>query len=54
MKDVLEVCQLPFDEHYAVIWMDEKRNHFPMQLLKPERRVSEYVRKGTYSIFVFT
>lgn len=62
MEDVLEVYKQPFDERYPVICIDEKpyqltdekRNPIPMAPLKPERRDSEYVRKGTCSIFVFT
>ena len=62
MEDVLEVYKKPFDEMYPVICMDEKpyqltdetRNPIPMKAFKPERRDSEYVRKGTCSIFVFT
>ena len=62
MEDVLEVYSRPFDERYPVICMDEK----PLQLLaetrrriktKPgmeERYDSEYVRKGTCSIFLFS
>lgn len=33
---------------------DEKRNPIPMQPLKPERKDSEYMRKGTCCIFIFT
>ncbi len=33
---------------------DEKRNPIPTKPMKPKRRDSEYVRKGTCSIFVFT
>lgn len=62
MEDVLDLYMQPLDERYPVICMDEKpfqltdekRNPIPMKPLKPERRDSEYVRKGTCSIFVFT
>ncbi len=62
MEDVLDLYMQPLDERYPVICMDEKpfqltdekRNPIPMKPLKPERRDSEYVRKGACSIFVFT
>ena len=62
MEDVLEVYRRPYDKNFPVVCMDEK----PLQLLadarrkiklkpgKPERFDSEYVRKGTCSIFLFT
>jgi hypothetical protein len=62
MEDVLEVYSRPYNAAYPVVCMDEK----PLQLLadarkrisltegKPERYDSEYVRKGTCSIFLFT
>ena len=62
MEDVLEVYSRPYNASYPVVCMDEK----PLQLLadarkrisltkgKPERYDSEYVRKGTCSIFLFT
>lgn len=62
MEDVLEVYSRPYNEDYPVVCMDEK----PLQLLadargrikispgKLERYDSEYVRKGTCSIFLFT
>lgn len=62
MEDVLDLYMQPFDLQYPVICMDEKpfqltdekRTPIPMKPLKPERRDSEYIRKGTCSIFVFT
>ena len=62
MEDVLSVYARPYDPEYPVVCMDEK----PLQLLAdnrsrisisqkhPERYDSEYVRKGTCSIFLFT
>ncbi len=61
MEDVLEVYSRPYDERYPVVCMDEK----PLQLLGEARKGrrksngtsiqdSEYVRKGTCSIFLFT
>lgn len=62
MEDVLEVYSRPYDENYPVICMDEK----PVQLLadarcrtkvapgREEHYDSEYIRKGTCSIFLFT
>lgn len=61
MEDVLEVYSRPYDERYPVVCMDEK----PLQLLADARegyrkkdgsflQDSEYIRKGTCSIFLFT
>lgn len=62
MEDVLEVYSRPYDETKPVICMDEK----PVQLLADTRKGwrgargksavydSEYVRKGTCCIFLFT
>ena len=61
MEDVLEVYSRPYDERYPVVCMDEK----PLQLLAESRtgrrkrngaliQDSEYIRKGTCSIFLFT
>lgn len=62
MEDVLDLYMQPYDEQYPVICMDEKpfqltdesRKPIPMKPLKPLREDSEYIRKGTCSIFVFT
>lgn len=62
MEDVLSVYSRYYDKDYPVVCMDEK----PLQLLadarckieikkgKVERVDSEYIRKGTCSIFLFT
>ena len=61
MEDVLEVYSRPYDSDYPVVCMDEK----PLQLLAEVRKGyrkgngtriqdSEYIRKGTCSIFLFT
>lgn len=61
MEDVLEVYSRPYDKRFPVVCMDEK----PLQLLAEARlgrrkkngaliQDSEYVRKGTCSIFLFT
>ena len=61
MEDVLEVYSRPYDADYPVVCMDEK----PLQLLAEARKGhrksngtqiqdSEYIRKGTCSIFLFT
>ena len=61
MEDVLEVYSCPYDADYPVVCMDEK----PLQLLAEARKGhrksngtqiqdSEYIRKGTCSIFLFT
>jgi hypothetical protein len=61
MEDVLEVYHRPYDEDRPVICMDEQ----PVQLLgevrepiamdehHSKREDSEYVRKGTCSVFMF-
>jgi hypothetical protein len=62
MEDILDLYQQPFDEDFPVICMDEKPyqlldealNPIPMKPQKPERQDSEYIRKGTCSIFIFT
>lgn len=62
MEDVLDVYHLPYDEQCPVICMDEKpyqlldqvHDPIPMQPGRVLREDSEYVRKGTCSIFVFT
>ena len=61
MEDVLEVYSRPYNADYPVVCMDEK----PLQLLAEARKGhrksngtqiqdSEYIRKGTCSIFLFT
>jgi hypothetical protein len=62
MEDILDLYQQSFDENNPVICMDEKpyqlldeaMKPIPMKPLKPERQDSEYIRKGTCSIFIFT
>lgn len=61
-EDILDLCQLPFDEAYPVICMDEKPQQLlgetgsviPMEPGTPERQDGEYVRNIICSIFVFT
>lgn len=62
MEDILELYCQPYAADYPVICMDEKpyqmleqvRSSIPMTANHPLRQDSEYVRKGTCSIFVFT
>lgn len=62
MEDVLDLYMQPFETQYPVICMDEKpfqltdeaRRPIPMKPYKPQQIDSEYIRKGTCSIFVFT
>jgi hypothetical protein len=62
MEDVLEVYSRPYNVNRPVVCMDEKpiqlladrRQRITMKKGKPERQDSEYVRKGTCSIFLFT
>lgn len=62
MEDILDLYCLPYDENIPVICMDEKpyqlldevREPIPMKPGKPRKVDSEYIRKGTCSIFVFS
>ena len=63
MEDILEVYSRPFDENIPVICMDEKPFQLLDEYLEPikmsennhsEKYDSEYVRKGSCSIFMFT
>lgn len=62
MEDVLEVYSRPYNVNRPVVCMDEKpiqlladsRHHISMRKGKPERQDSEYIRKDTCSIFLFT
>jgi hypothetical protein len=62
MEDILDVYCLPYNAQYPVICMDEKpyqllaevREPIPMSPGKVRKIDSEYERKGTCSIFVFT
>ena len=61
MEDVLTVYALPYDAKRPVVCMDEKplqlldhkRKAIPMGKGKPLREDSEYIRRGTCSIFIF-
>ena len=61
MEDVLTVYALPYNINRPVVCMDEKplqlldhkRKSIPMGKRKPLREDSEYVRRGTCSIFMF-
>ena len=63
MEDVLEVYSRPYDPEYPVVCMDEKPFQLLDEMLEPipmkednhtEKYDSEYVRKGSCSIFMFT
>lgn len=62
MEDVLAVYARPYDPAKPVVCMDEKpfqlqgevREPIPMQPGKAAKIDSEYIRKGTCSIFIFT
>lgn len=63
MEDVLEVYSRPFNENIPVICMDEKPFQLLDEYLEPikmneknhsEKYDSEYIRKGSCSIFMFT
>jgi hypothetical protein len=61
MEDVLEVYHRPYNEQKPVICMDEqpvqlrgkKREAVPMKEHHSKREDTEYVRKGTCSVFMF-
>jgi transposase len=61
MEDVLEVYHRPYDEKRPVLCMDEQpvqllgevREAEPMNEHHSKREDSEYVRKGTSSVFMF-
>jgi len=61
MEDILDIYQLPYDNHCPVICMDEKpyqllddkRAPIPMKPGSPQKIDNEYKRMGTCSIFVF-
>lgn len=62
MEDILDIYEMPYDPTHPVICMDEKpyqlldeaRVPFPMRVGDTQKLDSEYIRKGTCSIFVFT
>ena len=62
MEDILDVYEMPYDPKRPVIYMDEKpyqllgetKEPLPMRPGDTQKTDSEYVRKGTCSIFVFT
>jgi transposase len=60
MEDVLDVYERPKDERRPVVCMDAKqligetRLPISMEPGKPERYDTEYVRKGTCNLFMFT
>jgi hypothetical protein len=61
MEEVLEVYQRPYSAEEALVCMDEKsyqlladaRESLPMSALQCKREDTEYVRKGTCSIFMW-
>lgn len=63
MEDILEVYSRPFDKKHPVICMDEKPFQLLDEYLEPiwmnennhiKKYDSEYIRKGSCSIFMFT
>lgn len=63
MEDVLDVYSRPYDPDYPVVCMDEKPFQLLDEMLEPipmkednhtKKYDSEYVRKGSCSIFMFT
>lgn len=61
MEDVLDIYEMPYDPAVPVVCMDEKpyqllgevREPLPVRPGDTKKIDSEYVRNGTYSIFVF-
>lgn len=62
MEDILDVYEMPYDPRCPVLCMDEKpyqllgetKEPLPMRPGDTQKTDSEYARKGTCSIFVFT
>jgi hypothetical protein len=62
MEDILDIYELPYNPLQPVVCMDEKpyqllgeaREPLPIRKGSNQKIDSEYVRKGTCSIFVFT
>lgn len=62
MEDILDIYELPYNPLHPVVCMDEKpyqllgetRDPFPIRKGSNQKIDSEYARKGTCSIFVFT
>lgn len=62
MEDILDVYEMPYGPDLPVICMDEKpyqllddaREPLPVRPGDTQKTDSEYIRKGTCSIFVFT
>lgn len=62
MEDVLAVYERPYNQHFPVVCMDEKPYQLlgetipplPMRPGDDKKTDSEYIRKGTCSIFAFT
>lgn len=61
MEDILDIYEMPYDRDNLVVCMDEKpyqllgdaREPLPMRPGDTQKTGSEYVKKGTCSIFVF-
>jgi len=62
MEDILDVYEMPYNPEIPVVCMDEKpyqlldesREPLPLRPGDIQKTDSEYIRKGTSSIFVFT
>lgn len=62
MEDILDIYEMPYNPEIPVICMDEKpyqlldeaREPLPLRPGDIQKTDSEYIRKGTSSIFVFT
>lgn len=61
MEDVLDVYEMPYNPEIPVVCMDEKpyqllgeaRGSWAMRPSDNQKLDSEYIRKGTCSIFLF-
>ena len=62
MEDILDIYEMPYNPAVPVVCMDEKpcqllgetKEPLPMRPGDTQKTDSEYIRKGTCSIFVFT
>ncbi len=59
MEDILDVYKMPYNPQITVVCMDEKPYQMLDNRLEPmrcgdiQKTDSEYIRKGTCSIFIF-
>ena len=62
MENILDIYEMPYNSNLPVVCMDEKpyqclgeiRKSLPMYPGDNQKMNSEYIREGTYTIFIFT